>query len=408
VYIPYSASETVKDVIEVLVLDNINKAEDGVTEVYFADILSGDRRCDYKMEELQGTLSSLAKELPEGYLADFTSKDYEKLAVADTWANHHVAKSVTAERVENFKGYKDLLKVTTVNNDKNFGNFTLYLPKAMTEGGYTVRFYMETTTNVALRIIKPHTEGADFSADGGENGIIKEYHPISLVNGLWTEVFVPYDGEHNQEITFQIWGGKESINTFYFDYVAEGDVVEKMAAERKQAIIDALPEGYLADFSGELYEGMVVNSKYSTSLVAESLTVEYTPEFKDATDLIKLTTVNNGNGSKYGGFAINVPKEIPTDSGFTVTFYIESTGSRALRIINPNSDSQRVSTKHEWVDATLNALVGKWTTIFVPYSETYADTGTVEFMFFMNKTSGVAGENVIYIDSVVAGNQVGV
>ena len=570
VYIPYGTSE-IKDILEVLVLDNKNKAEGGVTEVYFDEILSGDRRCDFRMQDLSETLQSLAENLTGEYLADFSSKDYEKLAGVDTYYNNHVAESVTAEYVAQFKGYTNLLKVTTENNDKTFGNFTLFLPKSMSKGGYTVRFYMETTSNAALRIGNPHTEIAPGTGD-----IIKEYYPLSLVNGLWTEVYVPYTGEHNQEITFQIWGGADGVNTFYFDYIADGDVVDKMAAERQQALIDALPAGYLADFSSELYQdkavlsgspntaasltaeyvnsytdasgltdnnvlkvtvksagngrgnvtlmlpkastsgiitvkymipecyspyngfidpgtnasllngqisgsttwqyavlnqssmekdriellfanasgvtnvayfacvlegdqiaalkeqdmlaakeqiknnlaegtladfssplylGLVGDPGYSTNLKAASLSAEYLETFEGASGVVKITTKNNEISSKFGGFAIELPKDIPTDAGFTIRFYIESTGSRALRIINPKSDSAKVSSSHEWVDATLDALVGEWVSIYVPYSATYAYPGLVEFMFFMNKVSGTAGTNVIYIDSIVAGNQ---
>jgi hypothetical protein len=150
---------------------------------------------------------------------------------------------------------------------------------------------------------------------------------------------------------------------------------------------------------------MIANSKYSSSLVAASLTAKYVDLFDNRTDLMKITTVNNGTGSKFGGFAINLPKAMPTDSGFTISFYIESTGSKALRIINPASDSKAVSSKHEWAFEALDAAVGKWHTVFVPYSETYADATTVEFMFFMDKVAGTPGTNVIYIDSIVAGNQ---
>ena len=395
VFVPYTGEY--KQLVSFQIWGNA----EGENVFYIDYVADGDKVCDFQMERLEGTLNDLASKLPEGYLADFSSKDYEKLVVTDTWVGHHVADSVTAEVVGNFKGYTNLLKVTTENNASGFGNFTIYLPKAMNEGGYTVRFYLETTSNAALRIIKPHTEGAP-----GTGEIIKEYHPLSLVNGLWTEVFIPYDGEHMQEITFLIFGGADGVNTFYFDYIANGDVVEKMAAERAQAIVDALPEGYLADFSSELYEGMIGNPKHSVSLAATSLVAEHVEEFDGCTDLMKITTVNNGNGSKFGGFSIDLPKAMPTTSGFTVSFYIESTGSRALRIINPASNSVAVSNKHEWVDATLDAIVGKWTTIYVPYSETYADASTVEFMFFMNKVSGTSGTNVIYIDGIYEGNVV--
>ena len=581
VYIPYASSETVKDVIEVVVSfvagENVNK-EDIVTEVYFAQVLNGDCRGNFEIEKLQSTLSSLENKLADSYLADFTSAEYEKLAVSDTWYGHHVAESVTAEYVASFKGYTDLLKVRTLNNDKGFGNFTLFLPKEMGESGYTVRFYLETTSTAALRIIKPRTEGADFSANGGVNGILKEF-TLATVNGLWTEVFVPYTDKYKQEITFQIWGNEDGVNVFYIDYVATGDVVDEMIAARRQEMVDNLPAGYLAAFSSKAYEECISADTWGGHHVAESITAEYVDSFKgytdllkvttlnnasgfgnftlhlpkamgnsgytvrfylettstaalrvikphteganysanggvngilqeysiaqvnglwtevfipyteefkqemtfqiwgnadgvnvfyidyvadgdvvnqmktirknamsealeagyladfssqayeecitvakasstytaasltveyvaenaqlDATNLVKITTVNNGNGSCFGGFAIDLPKAIPTDSGFTVRFYIESTESIALRIINPTTGATRVSTSHEWSSETLTAIVGMWMEVYVPYSEAYAYPEIVEFCFFM----GNGAKNVIYIDSIVAGDQ---
>lgn len=387
VYIPYGSSETVKDVIEVLVLDNKTKAEGGVTEVYFADVLSGDRRCDYKLEELAPTTTALAEKLTGSMLADFSSKDYEKLAVIDTYYNNHIAESVTAEYVQKFKGYTDLLKVTTLNNSASFGNFTLYLPKAMGENGYTVRFYLETTSNAALRIGNPHTEIAPGTGD-----ILKEYYPLSLVNGLWTEVYVPYTGEHTQEITFQIWGDANGVNNFYFDYVADGNVVNEMAKAREQAIIDALPEGYLADFSSEIYESYIMLA--GSPNTASSIKAEYLESYTDASgiadkNVMKVTATAAGNGR--GNVVIKLPKASASGK-MTIKYMIPECNSTYNGFIDPGTNASlitaQISQSNTWQYMVLN--------------QASYEKDLVELLF----ANGGAVTNVVYIACIVEGDQV--
>ena len=403
VYIPYSSS-IVKDVIEVLVLDSTS-AEGVETEVYFAKVYNGDCRAELQYQDAKPALDELATSLTGDYLADFSSEAYRATVAYSVSPNR--ATSITTEYLSSYAdsiGAVDsgVMKITTTNNTSKRGNVRIYLPKASESGIMTVKFMVEKGS-ATMWFIDPNTNATEIKQISG--GVAKYAE-----SSTWVYMTLNQSAVERNCIEFLFANSAVgATNVLYIACVMEGDKVDYLKnAEREEtrlALAEQLPSGYLADFSSNSYELLIANSKYNTSLAAKTLTAEYVSSFGGKNGLIKITTVNNDNGSKYGGFAINLPKDMPKTTGFTVTFYIESTTSRALRIINPATNSVAVSFKHEWVDNTLDAIVGQWVSVYVPYSTTYADAGTVEFMFFMNKTSGVAGTNVIYIDSIVEGNQ---
>ena len=393
-YIPYAETILDRSAINILIAGGSVNYE----HVFYIDVIEeGDTTANYSIADLYGhILNPLKEKLTTPYLADFSDDAYERLIIDDTYGR--VAEKIEAERLESYDGVKNVMKVTTYNNSSTscFGDFTMVLPKAMTDSndsteGYTIRFKIGATTSSGpLRLLIPRSEVT----------AIKQYNPASSYVGQWIEVFVPYTGDYKNEVTFQIYGNANGENVFYIDYVADGNCVEEMAAARNEEMADSLPDAYLADFSTSDYKHFITTYKSGATYMAKSLNVEHKSTYKGMDGVLKVTTVNNSTSSCFGGFAIDLPKSMTT--GFTVRFYIESTGSTALRIVNPTTGATRVSTAYEWSSASLTNIVGRWMNVYVPYSDTYAYNKMVEFCFFM----GNGATNVIYVDAIMDGDKV--
>lgn len=355
---------------------------DGVNVFYIDYVADGD-----VVEEMKNERNKeIIERLPENYLADFSSYSYSEFVVKSTAGSTYAAESVTAEYVAEYKGNKDLIKVTTLNanSGSKFGDFTINLPKAITKGGYTIRFMLESTTSSGpIRIMKPHTSTK-----------IKEYNPASSYAGQWINVYVPYTGEHASEVTFEIYGNADGVNVFYIDAVLDGDQVDAL----NSSIFGTVADGYLADFSSELYEGMAGINTYGDKTVAKTVTSQCLDKFEDNngvtyTNLLKVTTESSSSNSFFGDFTLHLPKRM-TKGGFTIRFMLESTNAASnLRINNPHTYISYIT------EYKINDIIGKWQTIYIPYTGDY--TNEVTFQLYGTANS----RSVFYIDGVWDGDQ---
>ena len=357
--------------------------------IYFDIIEEGDTTANYSIGDSYAHITApLAAELTGKYLADFSSDEYERLVIDDTYGGGHVAEKVEAERLESYDGASNVMKITTYNNSSTFGDFTMVLPKAMGTTGYTIRFMIESTTSTgtALRILNPRTEVDK----------IKEYSYAGIL-GKWQEVFVPYTGIYNQEITFQIWGNADGVNVFYIDYVADGDCVAEMEAARKDEQLGLLAESltgdYLADFSSSAYTYTVGYSSYSAN-IANSITTEYLSTYADANGsvdngVLKITAKAQSNGR--GNIVINLPKE-STSGTITVKFMVPECNSTYNGFIDPGTNASLISSQFA-VSTTWQYLV---------LNQASCEKDCIEFLF----ANGGAVTNTVYIAAVMEGDQV--
>lgn len=357
-------------------------------EVYFDIIESGNTTANYDIMDTYGAIADpLADKLTGKYLADFSDDSYEKLIINDTYGRK--AEAITAERLEIYDGSPNVLKVTTKNDGSGscFGDFTMILPKAMGDTGYTIRFMLASTTSTGpLRILNPRTEVSK----------IKEYYPMTDIVGKWVEVFVPYTGAYKNEVTFQTYGNADGVNVFYIDYVADGDCVAEMEAARKEeqlgSLADRLTGDYLADFSESAY---VYTVGYSGSPnVASSITTEYLASYTDASGspadgVLKITAVSAGNGR--GNIVINLPKE--SASGImTVKFMVPTCNSTYNGFIDPGTNADLVSSQFTTSTA--------WQ--YMVINQSACERDRIEILF----ANAASVTNVVYIAAIIEGDQV--
>ncbi|MBE5750343.1 MAG: MBL fold metallo-hydrolase [Clostridiales bacterium] len=394
IYVPFTSVSDDNQALNILIQQGSALFEH---VIYFDVIESGDTTSNYGIMDTYGDIANPLKEkLTTPYLADFSDDTYERLIIDDTYAKGHIAEKIVAERLESYDGVKNVMKITTYNSNSPsyFGDFTMVLPKAMTESndsteGYTIRFKIgSTTSNGPLRLLIPRSEVSK----------IKEYNPASSYVGQWIEVFVPYTGDYKNEVTFQIYGNANGENVFYIDYVADGSCVEEMTAARREEqlgeVANNLTGNYLADFSSSVYEYTVGYSSFSTN-VASSIKTEYLESHEDANGMIengvlKITAVAQSNGR--GNIVINLPKS--SNSGImTVKFMVPTCNSTYNAFIDPGSTTS--TPVSDFFNTTTS-----WQYLKVDQSSCEKDC--IEFLFANNG----AVTNIVYIGAVLEGDHV--
>ncbi|MBE5750350.1 MAG: hypothetical protein E7346_05735 [Clostridiales bacterium] len=412
VYIPYSAS-AVKDVIEVLVYDGANKAEDIVTEVYFADIMNGDHRADLQYQDVKPTLDTLATSLTGNYLADFSSTNYVNAAAYSVPPNR--ASTITAEYLTSYAdsiGATDsgVLKITTTNNSSKRGNVRIYLPKESATGKMTVKFMVEKGSET-MWFIDPGTNATEImSITGGSS----KY----TVSTTWNYVTIDQSEAEKNCIEFLFANSAVGdTNILYIGCVMEGDQVNYLKQQDivpiKTELAANLTGNYLADFSNEKYELLVGNQKYaeigagdSNYYAASSLSAEYLSSYQGENNVLKITAT-----TRNGGFSIALPKAIGS-TGFTIRFMIAQMSDPTqsiFQILNPYAQS---ASKWEIFDANgqtnVTNSIGKWQTIHVSaYNAVpsgYAEDA-VNYVDFRTYTS-VSSTKIVYVSLIMEGNQV--
>lgn len=179
VYIPYATS-SIKDVIEVLVLDNANHTENMVTEVYFSKVLNGNHTEEIGNEIKKQQIKELANSLKDNDLADFSSADYVNTI---DYSSGQKAESITAEYLAEYKNENGVVKVTSKMNGVSWGPVKVVLPKASTSGKVTVKFMVETGV-ATMWFTKPGTADAVKKIDGSQADI--------SVSDTWQTMTVDY------------------------------------------------------------------------------------------------------------------------------------------------------------------------------------------------------------------------
>ena len=325
----------------------------------------------------------------ENDLARFDNKAYEEMVYKSTYLNRD-AYSIKGEYLEEYKGEKGVLKVTTVTNGVfgngiGIGDLCFKLPLPCTDG-LTIK-YMVGSTDATFRT---------FLIPGTEYGI-ENQGEMSTADENWKTVYLDYRGVENKDkIEIMLQGGTEnSENVFYFALVKDGDRVNEMYFEQMAEALEqeraTLEEGYLADFDNESYEKFICDS----TIAAGTHTAEYVEEVGGEKGVVKITlTADSG---KNGYFTIKLPKAMTSgENGFTIRYMVESSDAAAARFFDPVTGEEVKTGKTISVAA---ADLGVWKTVHVA-----GQTGKLDeiLVYFWDNT--VETPNVIYISYVKDGN----
>lgn len=320
---------------------------------------------------------------------------------------------VESEWLESYKGANGVLKITSKAGVTGVGvsDVRIELPVPVSNGA-TIKFLIEDTDATYF-----------YFYDGTEK--IKDYYsdetiaiPDTLKN-CWAVEYIPYadDSEDKSAINILIQGGSVNYeHVFYIDIIEDGDTTANYGIEDYygyiiQPLAENLEEPYLADFSSDEYESLVLDQRYATIGATDSavyatseLTAERLETFNGETNVLKVTATTTN-----GGFSIRLPKEIGSD-GFTIRFMIAEMSDLTqaiFQILNPFTSASQVWQVYDSRDTkNLTAKIGVWNTVYVS-SYTSVPSGYDEqapkYVDFRTYTK-TSSTKVIYIDYIAAGD----
>ena len=331
-------------------------------------------------------------------IAPIDNSAYTYLFNANDFASHRKATSVTAEYLDEYKGEKGVVKVTSINNATTFaiGDIVMNLPKRAPQG-LTLRMLVESSDAATIRFLQPHTEY------GVEE--VKNQTPMAdiKVTDTWQDYFLNYannyDAKNNDRIDIMFQGGKAgSSNVVYFAFVMDGDqrtMLKTLAFKPLQnQLATGLGEGYLADFSSADYAGLVVKSMTKEDYQPADMSVEYLTEYESEQNVIKIELTANAKG--YADFLVMLPKAY--SNGYTLRYYFESDTLSAWPL-RPFSDTDISATGG--VDKWGCLKTSAWLDVYV------SDTGYTSYLDAVSlRINGTpSGTGTIYLAWVKDGNQ---
>jgi hypothetical protein len=134
----------------------------------------------------------------------------------------------------------------------SMAHFKLYLPKKMTSANYTLRLMVqpnEVSEKWWIRTLK--TDGGDIHIGTPNNTGYTEQTGVWLtlvgVNAYTDYIYFRVGADDVKKIDY----------TIYFDCVMNGDCRQELKQEKWNEMANALPEGYLADFSSKAYADLL-------------------------------------------------------------------------------------------------------------------------------------------------------
>ena len=334
-------------------------------------------------------------------VAPIDTSAYTYLFVKNDYNAARPAKSLTAEYLDEYKGEKGVVKVTTINNANGIGDICMNLPK-LVPNGCTVKFLIESSDARYLRFFQPHSESGVELATGGAA-------PDLHVSEDWQTVYLNYKKNYvntpDDRIDMMVQGGTAgSANVVYFSIVANGDateIIDKIAYKDLQEQLAAeLASGYLATFDEEAYADLVVPSMTSTEHQAKQMSVEYLSSFEGETGVVKATVVSNDSG--FADIMIVLPKAMTSyANGYTLKYYLEteSEDKEIAWVIRPYGTKDITPSTHN--DGYLG--VDSWQTISVSDSGSENNTDIIAIRIKTAKTFD--GETKLYLAWVKDGAQ---
>lgn len=225
---------------------------------------------------------SLAGNLTDNYLADFSSSDYASLAFARNGANRAAA-SVTAEKMDLYEGESNVLKVTTTNSG-SVGDLKLLLPKASTTGKITVKIWVESACP-SVWFLQPNTNNGAYLEDGRTVSFIKNGTAVDNT-GSWQTMTLYYNNIAIRDQLDIIFAGGTSgaTNTIYIAYVIDGAGEEAPASalfngnEGFILFADKPPQGdtlRIKDYADAGFTHYVITEDQKSLFAKDSTTGEY-------------------------------------------------------------------------------------------------------------------------------------
>ncbi len=308
--------------------------------------------------------------LADGYLADFDNAIYQGMV-----SIYNSYGTITENTyMTEFAGEVDVLKVTVTASGFNAG-IAVALPKAMTSGTMTLRYYLVGISSGAVRV-RNNPHAADLAT-------------LESSMNKWTTVTASGNTDNS---TVYIYGYVPGgTMTIYLSAIADGNVVDKVTQDavnknlstKLNSEATTLTNGYLADFDNDVYTefAMVNNASYRN---ADSITSEIVSGgFQNETNVLKVTTTNNSLG--IGDILIKLPKACTT--GMTVKLWVGELGGTDAhhRFWNPDDSTgiQDISADAGWQILYLDytAINAKDTILIQLQCGAASETNTIYFAF---------------------------
>lgn len=295
----------------------------------------------------------------DGYLASFDNSAYEKLIKASDRPARG-AQSVTAEYVGSFGGESNVVKVTAVGA---VADIVIDLPKSCTTG-MTVKYMITEASSTFMTFARP-----DLTDIVGLKTITLQALTEEQLN-KWNVDYINY-ASVNEDYRNQLYielsvGQTDGVTVFYFAFIKDGDA-------RTEEVASSLKDGYLADFSSDVYANLF------TPLYGAIDGITYMDNFEGEDSVIKVEITTSSTCS--GGFKFKMPKGA---DGQTIEVRLYGTPQAAWGVdfLNPDNDSSVISIH--------GSIKNKWANIKFDYS-----TYTTDDVFALHTYSGGSSEKII-------------
>ncbi len=339
----------------------------GSMTIYLSAIADGNVVDKVNQDALTNNLALERETLANGYLADFDNAIYQNLVSIYEGPTGPYGTVSENTYLESYKGESNVLKVSVTPCSFNNSGIVITLPKEITENSYTVRYYIESTTNaLAIR--------------NSANATLVD----SPVAGSWQTIAVSGAIDTNS-IYFYAWGA--NALTVYFSAVADGSVVDKVIEDASSsAVQEELAEGYLADFDSDYYESLVTFD--NTWVIYSNASAKYTSSFGEEKNVLKVELDHTGGTF---GIVMNLPKAM-TSGTFTLRYYLTDCLGAGTFVMRNES----------YLGADLLEIktpVNAWNTVVVSGS---SDLDTIYFLGYIPS----AGKFTVYFSAVADGNVV--
>ena len=172
--------------------------------IYFSLVVDGEKT----NEEMRNM--KLFGNIPEGYLADYSSETYESMITAGSWGT-----DIEAEYMPSYADETNVMKISATTKDDAYGNggIRLFLPKASTTNKVTVRYMIDENYGIA----------------GELHAVVKgDYtNKISVLpkdKGVWHQVEIDLTNQTEKDVVelyfWQAGGGVTAV--MYVSFVYDG------------------------------------------------------------------------------------------------------------------------------------------------------------------------------------------
>ncbi len=329
---------------------------------------------------------SLADNLEENYLADFSSEEYLDFVNGHTDLNG----TMTKEILPLFNGETNVLKLVVDEPDTGF-NVNVTLPKAPTNGKITVRWMVadkvnstDTTTLTmpsALLLTNDSNQDLCSSVTSKPNVWINTVSSSTVTDTFRVKTWNA-NGAHKVVV--------------YIAFVMDGDQTAYLNYKEE---LDSLGAGYCVDFNasntGDLLAKVTTNSTYAVD------TFSATPTTFDGSTVAKIEITDTG----WGAFTLTLPKAY-VSGDYSIRFYMENKGGANYPDyfrINNDPTFNEVKYDIEYGPSTSPSNASIWNTWNVFSPSTGANSKVTDYtkIVFVYYNSSGSSDFTMYIDYVI-------